>query len=60
MLEVVGTIAIIVLIAREFLAIEAGPAPRLLARLVGWGVVPLVLLFAVLFAMRVLAFLGGT
>ena len=60
MLEVVGTIAIIVLIAREFLAIEAGAAQGLLARLAGWGAVPLVLLFAVLFAMRVLAFIGGT
>ena len=59
MLEVVGTIAIVILIAREFLALEAGPAPRVISRLAGWGAVPFVLLFAVLFTLRLWAYLGG-
>jgi hypothetical protein len=59
MLKVIGTVAILLLIAREFLALETGPAPRSTARLVGWGAIPFVFLFAILLTLRVLAFLGN-
>jgi hypothetical protein len=59
MLEATAVIAIILLIAREFLALAASPRTKRMARLAGWGAAPFLLGFGVLFAGRVLAYLGA-
>jgi hypothetical protein len=58
-LEAIGVITIVLLIAREFLALESGPAPRLVARLVGWAALPFLFLFGVLVVWRVWGYLSS-
>lgn len=53
-----AAIALALLIGREFLALGASPAARLAARVAGWGAVPFLLVFAVLFVARVFGFLS--
>lgn len=59
MLETIAIIAIALLVAREFLALEPGQQPQRAARLAGWSAIPFLLAFAVLFAARVMSYLSG-
>ncbi len=59
MLETTAAIALVLLVAREFLALERGERPRRAARLAGWSAVPFLLAFAVLFTTRVMSYLSG-
>lgn len=59
MLEATAAIAIVLLVAREFLALGSGERARLGTRIAGWSAVPFLLAFAVLFTARVLEYLSG-
>jgi hypothetical protein len=59
-LETIAIIAIALLVAREFLALESGERSRRAARLAGWSAVPFLLVFAMLFSARVMSYLSGS
>ncbi len=58
MLEATASVALALLIGREFLALGAGPASQRRARLAGLAAMPFLLAFGVLFAMRVGSYLN--
>jgi hypothetical protein len=59
MLEVIATIAITLLVLREFAALEPGARAQRAARLLGWAAAPFLLVFAALFTVRVLGYLAN-
>lgn len=58
MLQTTAVMAIVLLIAREFLALDASPRGLRFARLAAWSAAPFLLAFGALFAGRALAWLG--
>jgi len=58
MLETTASVALALLIGREFLALGAGPASQRHARVAGLAAMPFLLAFSVLFVMRVGSYLS--
>jgi hypothetical protein len=57
MLVATAIIALVLLVAREFAALESGVREERAARLLGWAAVPFLLAFAALFTLHVLGYI---